>query len=125
MCLGEISKVRISVQSSRGKYLCFLKVPEFPYKTVNDRWKEALLPKTSSISSAVSTEHRLVTDTYRRTYTGLHPLYRHSVARVKTKSCDGQTDRQTDQRTMTVRRLTARINMALKPEVRHSLVITP
>jgi len=45
----------------------FLKVPEFPYNAVQDMWKEAPVPKTSPIHSTVSTEHRLVTDTDRRT----------------------------------------------------------
>ena len=34
-----------------------LKVPEFPYNTVQDRWKEAPTPKTSPIRSTVSIEH--------------------------------------------------------------------
>jgi len=38
----------------------FLKVPEIPYNTVQERWKEATMPKTSPIRSTVSTEHRLV-----------------------------------------------------------------
>ena len=40
----------------------FLEITEFPFNTVQDRWKEAHMPKTSSIRSAVSIEHRLVTD---------------------------------------------------------------
>ena len=42
--------------------LLFLEIPEFPFNTVKDRWKEAPVPKTSSIHSAVSKKHRLVTD---------------------------------------------------------------
>jgi len=38
-------------------------VPEFPENRVYDRWKEAPTPKTSTIRSTVSIEHRLVTDT--------------------------------------------------------------
>jgi len=41
--------------------------PEFPFNTVWDRWKEAPVPKTSSIHSAFSIELRLVTDTDRQT----------------------------------------------------------
>jgi len=44
--------------------------PEFPFNTVWDRWKEAPVPKTSSIHSAFSIELRLVTDTDRQTDTG-------------------------------------------------------
>ena len=41
----------------------FLKVHEFPYnKSVYDRWKEAPMPKTSPIRSAVLVELLLVTD---------------------------------------------------------------
>jgi len=46
----------------------FLEITEFPFNTVSDGWKEAHVPKISSIRSAVSIEHRLVTD--RRTDTG-------------------------------------------------------
>ena len=38
-------------------------ITEFPFNTVQDVWKEAHMPKTSSIYSAVSIEHQLVTDT--------------------------------------------------------------
>jgi len=40
----------------------FLEMVEFAVNTVYDGWKEASMPKTSSIRSAVSIEHRLVTD---------------------------------------------------------------
>jgi len=40
----------------------FVYMPEFPYKIVQDRSKEAYMPKTSSIRQSISTEHRLVTD---------------------------------------------------------------
>jgi len=40
----------------------FLEMAEFAVNTVYDGWKEASMPKTSSIRSAVSIEHRLVTD---------------------------------------------------------------
>ena len=40
----------------------FLDISEFPFNTVYDGWKEAHMPKTRSIRSAVSIEHRLVTD---------------------------------------------------------------
>jgi len=39
----------------------FLEITEFPFNTVKDGWKEAQVPKTSSIRSSVSIEHRLVT----------------------------------------------------------------
>ena len=45
----------------------FLELPEFPYNRVWDGSKEAPVPKTSAIRSAVSIEHRLVTDTGRQT----------------------------------------------------------
>ena len=41
----------------------FLEITEFPFNIVKDGWKEAHVPKNSSIRSAVSIEHRLVTDT--------------------------------------------------------------
>jgi len=41
----------------------FLEMTEFPFNTVQDGCKEARMPKTSSICSSVSIEHRLVTDT--------------------------------------------------------------
>jgi len=47
----------------------FLEVSNFPSDTVWDRWKEAAKPQTSSICSAVSKEHRLVTDRHRQTDT--------------------------------------------------------
>ena len=43
----------------------FSEITEFPVNIVYDGWKEAHTPKTSSIRSAVSIEHRLVTDTDR------------------------------------------------------------
>ena len=43
----------------------FLKMPKFSFCTVQDRWKETPMPKTSPIHSAVSTECRLVTDRHR------------------------------------------------------------
>jgi len=53
-------------EGSRG--LPFIGMPEFPYNTLYDRSKEAHVPKTSPIRSAVSIglEHRLVMDTDRR-----------------------------------------------------------
>jgi len=41
----------------------FMEIPVFPFNTGQDRWKEAhiSLPKTSSIRSPISIEHRLVT----------------------------------------------------------------
>jgi len=36
-------------------------VPKFPYSTVWDRWKEASMPRTSSIRPVVSIQYRLVT----------------------------------------------------------------
>jgi len=45
----------------------FLKIREFSFNTVKDRQNEAPMPTTSSIHSAVSIEHRLVTDTDRQT----------------------------------------------------------
>ena len=57
----------------------FLEKTEFLFNTVEDGWKEAHMPKPSSIRSAVSIKHRLVTN--RRTqamdstadaYTNLH-----------------------------------------------------
>ena len=41
-------------------------LPEFPFNTLYDRWKEAHMPKPSSIRSAVSTELQLVTDRHRQ-----------------------------------------------------------
>ena len=55
----------------------FLEITEFPFNTVQDGWKEAHTPKNSSTRSAVSIEHRLVTD----------------------GRTDGRTDRQTDRQT--------------------------
>jgi len=40
----------------------FLEITEFPFNTVYDGWKEAHMPKTSSIRPSVSIEHRLMTD---------------------------------------------------------------
>jgi len=52
-----------------------MELPEFPYNTVQDRSKEALVPKTSPVRiSAISIELQLVTDTGRSKY----PL-RHTV----------------------------------------------
>jgi len=58
----------------------FLEIPEFPYNTVWDRWKEASMPKKSrSIRPIVSIQHRLATDTDSKT----------------DRQADGQTDRHT------------------------------
>ena len=46
----------------------FLEIPEFSFNTVQDEWKEAPVPKTSSIRSSVLIELRPVTD--RQTDTG-------------------------------------------------------
>ena len=62
-------QVRSLGQSSRGKCCYLWRVPEFPFSIMWDGWKEAHMPKTSSIRSAVSIELRLVTDTDRRTDT--------------------------------------------------------
>jgi len=35
----------------------FLEITEFPFNIAQDGWKEAHIPKTSSIRSAISTEH--------------------------------------------------------------------
>ena len=43
----------------------FLKVLEFPFDTVQDRLKEAPVPKTGSIHPSVSIKHRLVIDRHR------------------------------------------------------------
>jgi len=40
----------------------FLEITEFPFNTVYDGWKEAHKLKPKSIRSAVSIEHRLVTE---------------------------------------------------------------
>ena len=48
------------LQSPRGKYP-ILEIPEIPYSTVWDRWKEASAPKISSIHPFVSIQYRLVT----------------------------------------------------------------
>jgi len=40
----------------------FLEIPEFPFNTVYHMWKEAAIPKISPYRSAVSIEHRFVTD---------------------------------------------------------------
>ena len=42
--------------------LLFSEITEFPFNIVYDGWKEAHMPKSSSIRSTVSIEHRLVTD---------------------------------------------------------------
>ena len=42
--------------------LLFSEITEFPFNVVYDGWKEAHMPKSSSIRSTVSIEHRLVTD---------------------------------------------------------------
>ena len=67
----------------------FLEITEFPYNTVHDGWKEAHMPKTSPIRSAVLVELRLVTDG--RTDTGPWLVSRmHSTARaVKTADTIG------------------------------------
>ena len=44
-----------------GRILTF-EDTRIPLNTVEDGWKEALVPKSSSIRSAISIEHRLVTD---------------------------------------------------------------
>ena len=41
----------------------FLELPEFPYNAMQDKSKEASMPKISSIHLAILLEHRLVTDT--------------------------------------------------------------
>jgi len=46
----------------------FLEITEFPFNTVLEGWKEAHMPKTSSIRSAVSIEHQLVTERQTRAY---------------------------------------------------------
>jgi len=43
----------------------FLECIEFPVNAVQDGWKKAPVPKTSPIRSAVSIEHRPVTDRHR------------------------------------------------------------
>ena len=48
-------------QSPRGKYPSFWRYPYF-LTTLWDGWKEASMPKTSSIRPVVSTQYRLVTD---------------------------------------------------------------
>jgi len=40
----------------------FLELTKFPFDTVHDGWKEAHMPKTSSIRLTVLVELRLVTD---------------------------------------------------------------
>jgi len=50
----------------------FLKLPEFLYNTVWDRWKEAPVPKTIPIRSTASIEHRIVID--RQTDTDTMPI---------------------------------------------------
>ena len=40
----------------------FFAITEFPFNTVQDGWKEARVPKTSSIRTAVLVELRLVMD---------------------------------------------------------------
>ena len=42
--------------------LLFSEITEFPFNIVYDGWKEAHVPKSSSIRSTVSIEHRVVTD---------------------------------------------------------------
>jgi len=41
--------------SSRGKYLNFLEIDEFPDNTVRDRWKEALCQKQLDSSGGFDT----------------------------------------------------------------------
>jgi len=54
---------------SRSEVPLFLELPEFPYNTVKYRWKEASMPKISSIHSAILVQHQLVTDRHTHTYT--------------------------------------------------------
>jgi len=54
----------------------FLEITEFPLNTMYGGWKEAQMSKTSSIRSAVSIEHRLVTDGR----TQAHGQYRGCIA---------------------------------------------
>jgi len=49
----------------------FLKAPEFPYNTMYDRSKEDSIPKNSPVRSAVSIEHKLVTDRQTDTHTAI------------------------------------------------------
>jgi len=49
-CLGEIE-----IKTFRGKYPNFLRYPSFLYNTVWDRWKEAYMPRTSSIHPVLLT----------------------------------------------------------------------
>jgi len=43
------------------KVSLFLEIPKLPYNTVWNRWKEASIPKASSIYPIVSIQYRLVT----------------------------------------------------------------
>ena len=54
--MAKFFKSRVWRKVPEGSTL-MLKVPEFPYNTVQDRWKEAPTPKTSPIRSTVSIEH--------------------------------------------------------------------
>jgi len=60
--VANFSNSRVWSKSSSRKYSYFLKIPEFPYNKVWDKSREAPMPKTSQIRSAVSIEHRLATD---------------------------------------------------------------
>ena len=62
----------------------FLEITEFPFSTVYDGWKEAHMPKTSSIRSAVLVELRLVTDGRTDTAPWLVPRML-SIGAVKTR----------------------------------------
>ena len=50
-----------------------MEIPGFPFNTVQDRWKEAHVPKTSSIRSSVSIYLRLVAEKHRETDTDTRP----------------------------------------------------
>jgi len=58
----------------------FLELTEFPFDTVQDGWKEAHMPKTSSIRLTVLVELRLVTDGQTDTGPWLVPHYRGCIA---------------------------------------------
>ena len=54
-----------------------MEIRKFPYNIAWNRWKEASMPKTSSIRPVVSIQYRLVTDEhtdghYRRVYDSRH-----------------------------------------------------
>ena len=72
LCPAELKISKFAVdrrkfQREVAEVPLLLQIPKFSYNAVQDRSKEALMPKISSIRPAVSIEQRLVTDADRQT----------------------------------------------------------